>query len=87
MHNIKIVVTTNDGIEKIYFNNLDDTKKIFATYRSMYYSLENDGVDYAITLLNEDSERLCKASRVDDVIMYAYNKALLPVNILATIPQ
>ena len=87
MHNIKIVVVTNDGLDKIYFDNLDDTKTIFSKYRSMYYELENEGVDYAISLINEDSERLCKASRFNNVIMYAYNKALLPVNILATIPQ
>ena len=77
----------NDGLDKIYFDNLDDTKTIFSKYRSMYYELENEGVDYAISLINEDSERLCKASRFNNVIMYAYNKALLPVNILATIPQ
>ena len=43
---------------------------------------------YSLSLINtDDNVRLCKASRCDNVIMYAYNKALLPVNILATIPQ
>ena len=53
----------------------------------MYCALENEGVDYSISLINSKEARLCKASRVNNVIMYAYNKALLPVNILATIPQ
>lgn len=87
MHNIKIVLVTDDGMEDVTFDSLDDTKKIFATYRAMYYELENDGVDYSLTLINEDRDRLCRASRFDNTIMYAYNKALLPFNILATIPQ
>ena len=87
MHNIKIVLTTSEGVEDITFNNLDDTKKIFATFRAMYFALENEGADYSITLVNDDMNRLCRASRVDNVIMYAYNKELLPMNILATIPQ
>ena len=88
MHNIEIVITTDDGMDFINFNDLDDTKKIFATFRSVYYSLENDNKDYSLSLINtDDNVRLCKASRLDNVIMYAYNKALLPVNILATIPQ
>ena len=87
MHNIKIVITTSEGVEDITFNDLDDTNVIFSTFRAMYCALENDGVDYAISLINSKEARLCKASRVNDVIMYAYNKALLPVNILATIPQ
>ena len=88
MHNIEIVITTDDGMDFINFNDLDDTKKIFATFRSVYFSLENDNADYSLSLINtDDNVRLCKASRCDNVIMYAYNKALLPVNILATIPQ
>ena len=87
MHNIKIVITTSEGVDEVFFNDLDDTKKIFATYRAMYYALENEGNDYAISLINEDSQRLCKASRFCNTIMYAYNKSLLPFNILATIPQ
>ena len=88
MHNIEIVITTDDGMDFINFNDLDDTQKIFATFRSVYFSLENDNADYSLSLINtDDNVRLCKASRCDNVIMYAYNKALLPVNILATIPQ
>ena len=87
MHNIKIVLVTDNGMENIHFDNLDDTRKIFATYRSMYYMLENEGNDYSLTLINQDSDRLCRASRFDNTIMYAYNKSLLPFNILATIPQ
>ena len=88
MHNIEIVITTDDGMDFINFDDLDDTQKIFSTFRSVYYSLENDNADYSLSLINtDDNVRLCKASRCDDVIMYAYNKALLPVNILATIPQ
>ena len=98
MHNIKIIVVkynkmkgTNISSEvlddSIYFDDLDDTKKIFTAYRAMYYALENEGADYSITLVNDNEQRLCRASRCDNVIMYAYNKALLPVNILATIQQ
>ena len=88
MHNIEIVITTDNGMDFINFSDLDDTKKIFATFRSVYFSLENDNADYSLSLINtDDNVRLCKASRCDNVIMYAYNKALLPVNILATIPQ
>ena len=88
MHNIEIVITTDEGMDFINFDDLDDTKKIFATFRSVYYSLENDNADYSISLINtDDNVRLCKASKCNNVIMYAYNKALLPVNILATIPQ
>ena len=88
-HTLEIVVaTTEDRNNYITFNELDDTKKIFSTFRAMYYSLENDGTDYSLSLVNKhDGVRLCKASRSNNVIMYAYNKALLPVNILATIPQ
>ena len=88
MHNIEIVIKTDDGMDFINFNDLDDSKKIFTTYRAMYYELENEGADYSLSLINtDDNVRLCKASRCDNVIMYAYNKALLPVNILATIQQ
>ena len=88
MHNIEIVVTTDKGMDFINFDDLDDTQKIFSTFRSVYYSLENDNADYSLSLINtDDNVRLCKASKCDNVIMYAYNKALLPVNILATIPQ
>ena len=88
MLNIEIVIKTDDGMDFINFNDLDDSKKIFTTYRAMYYELENEGADYSLSLINtDDNVRLCKASRCDNVIMYAYNKALLPVNILATIPQ
>ena len=88
MHNIEIVIKTDDGMDFINFNDLDDSKKIFTTYRAMYYELENEGADYSLSLINtDDNVRLCKASRCDNVIMYAYNNALLPVNILSTIPQ
>ena len=88
MHNIEIVVTTDKGMDFINFDDLDDTQKIFSTFRSVYYSLENDNADYSLSLINtDDNVRLCKASKCNNVIMYAYNKALLPVNILATIPQ
>ena len=89
MHTLEIVVTTTeDGISYITFNELDDTKKIFSKFRALYYTLENDNADYSLSLINKhDGVRLCKYSKSNHVRMYAYNKALLPVNILATIPQ
>ena len=88
-HTLEIVVTTTeDGINYIRFNELDDTKKIFSTFRAMYFTLENDSVDYSLSLINKhDGVRLCRCSKSNHVRMYAYNKALLPINILATIPQ
>ena len=87
-HTLKIVLMTEDKREDIMFDEKDDTNVIFSRFRALYYTLENDNADYSLSLINtDDNVRLCKASRRDDVIMYAYNKALLPVNILATIPQ
>ena len=88
MHTLEIVINDNGECDNILFTELDDTKKIFTMFRALYYTLENEGNDYSIALINSiDNVRLCRASRSDNVIMYAYNKSLLPVNILATIPQ
>ena len=87
-HTLKIVLMTEDKREDIMFDEKDDTNVIFSRFRALYYTLENEGIDYSIILINRnDSTKLYKASRCESVIMYAYNKALLPVNILATIPQ
>ena len=87
-HVLEIVINNNGSCDSVIFTELDDTKKIFARFRALYYTLENEGRDYSIALINSnDNVRLCRASRSNNVIMYAYNKALLPINILATIPQ
>ena len=88
-HTLEIVVTTTEeGINYIRFDEKADTKAIFSKFRALCYSLENEGVEYALSLVNkEDGVKLCRVSNSNNVMMYAYNKELLPVNILATIPQ
>ena len=87
-HALKIVLMTADKKEDIIFDEKDDVNVIFSKFRALYYTLENECIDYSVILINRhDGTKLYKASRCDNVIMFAYNKALLPVNILATIPQ
>ena len=53
-HTLEIVINNNGACDSVFFTELDDTKKIFARFRALYYTLENEGNDYSIALINSN---------------------------------